>query len=102
MADRQLDDARRLERQLIALRWVVAAFGAVQLWFAFLGRGSDARFALPLGSALVAGLVIGNVFIWRAVRAAKSTGWMRALGWIAFSLDASVVLGLVWISSNGR
>ena len=102
MPDRQLDDARRLERQLIALRWVVAAFGTVQVWFALRDRGPDSHLALPLGSALVVGLVVGNLLIARAARGASTVRRMRSLGWVAYALDATVVLGLVWISSNGR
>jgi signal transduction histidine kinase len=102
MADRQLDDARRLERQLIVLRWVVAAFGTVQVWFALQNRGPDSDLALPLGSGLVAGLVVGNLLIARAVRGASTVRRMRSVGWVAYALDATVVMGLLWISSNGR
>jgi signal transduction histidine kinase len=102
MVDGQLDEARRLEAQLVALRWVVAAFGAAQVWFVLRDKGPDAP-ALPIGSALVAGLVVGNLLVARSVAApTASSRRLRLVGWLAFALDAAVVFGLVWLSSNGR
>src|SRR5439155_103818 len=54
------DDARLLEQRLVVLRWIVAAFGAVQVGFAIRDRTSDPTFVLPLGVALVVGTVAGS------------------------------------------
>ena len=66
------DDARLLEQRLVVLRWIVAAFGAVQVGFAIRDRASDPTFVLPLGVALVVGLTVGNVAIAAAWKAATS------------------------------
>src|SRR5207247_2670426 len=65
------DDARLLEQRLVVLRWIVAAFGAVQVGFAIRDRASDPTFVLPLGVALVVGLTLGNVAIAGAARKAE-------------------------------
>jgi signal transduction histidine kinase len=94
------DDARLLERRLVVLRWIVAAFGAVQVGFAIRDRASDPTFVLPLGVALVLGLTVGNVAIAGAARKAEAAS-LKALGILAFALDALVILGLVWLATDG-
>jgi signal transduction histidine kinase len=94
------DDARLLEQRLVVLRWIVAAFGAVQVGFAIRDRASDPTFVLPLGVALVVGLTVGNVAIAGAARKAEGAA-LEALGILAFALDALVILGLVWLTTDG-
>ena len=94
-------EAAQLERQLVWLRWLVAAFGAVQVGFAVRDRGNDPAFALPLAVALVIGLAIGNLAISSSVRKATAPGQFRSIGAVAFSLDAVVILGLVWLVPSG-
>src|SRR6476469_3244375 len=94
------DDARLLEQRLVVLRWIVAAFGAVQVGFAIRDRASDPTFVLPLGVALVVGLTVGNVAIAGAARTAEGAP-LRALGGLAFALDSLVILGLVWLATDG-
>ena len=94
-------EAARLERQLVWLRWLVAAFGAVQVGFAVRDRGNDPAFALPLAVALVIGLAIGNLAISSSVRKATEPGQFRSIGVVAFALDAVVILGLVWLVPSG-
>ena len=94
------DDARLLEQRLVGLRWIVAAFGAVQVGFAIRDRASDPTFVLPLGVALVVGLTVGNVAIAGAARKAEGAP-LEALGILAFALDALVILGLVWLTTDG-
>ena len=94
------DDARLLEQRLVVLRWIVAAFGAVQVGFAIRDRASDPTFVLPLGVALVIGLTVGNVAIAGAARKAEGAA-LEALGILAFALDALVILGLVWLATDG-
>src|SRR4051794_30129733 len=94
-------DVLRLERQLASLRWVVAAFGAVQVGFAIRDRANDPRFALPLAVALVVGLTLGNLAIANALRRGLEPGQLRSIGIAAFVLDAVVLSGLVWVVPNG-
>jgi signal transduction histidine kinase len=94
------DDARLLEQRLVVLRWIVAAFGAVQVGFAIRDRASDPTFVLPLGVSLVVGLTVGNVAIAGAARKADGPS-LEALGILAFALDALVILGLVWLTTDG-
>jgi signal transduction histidine kinase len=94
-------DALRLERQLAILRWLVAAFGAVQVGFAIRDRGHDPGFALPLAVALVIGLTIGNLAIANALRRGLEPSQLRSIGIAAFVLDAVVLSGLVWVVPNG-
>src|SRR5262245_46138718 len=94
-------DGLRLERQLATLRWLVAAFGAVQVGFAIRDRGDDPRFALPLAVALVIGLTIGNLAIANALRRGLEPAQLRSIGAAAFVLDAVVLSGLVWVVPNG-
>src|SRR6266568_17748 len=90
------DDARLLEQRLVVLRWIVAAFGAVQVGFAIRDRTSDPTFVLPL----VVGLTLGNVAIAGAARKAEGAQ-LQALGILAFALDALVIVGLVWLATDG-
>ena len=100
MNGRQIE-AAQLERQLVWLRWLVAAFGAVQVGFAVRDRANDPAFALPFAVALVIGLAIGNVAISSSVRKATDAGQFRSIGIVAFALDAVVILGLVWLVPSG-
>ena len=94
------EDARRLEQRLVVLRWIVAAFAAAQVGFAIRDRASDPRFVLPLGVALVVGLAVGNVAISGAARKAEGAQ-LKALGILAFALDALVIVGFVWLATDG-
>lgn len=98
--ERTVEDARRLERQLVMLRWLVAAFGAVQVGFAVRDHAKNPGFTTPLGAALVIGLVAGNLLISSVVRAADDPGRLRTLGLVAFALDATAILGLVWLATD--
>jgi signal transduction histidine kinase len=100
MTVRSDDDARRLEQQLVMVRWIVAGFGAAQVAFAIRDRTIDPGFVLPLGVALVMGLAIGNVAIASAARRADAAQ-LRSLGIVAFTLDAVVILLLVWLATDG-
>ena len=84
--ERGVEDARRLEGQLVLLRWLVAAFGAVQVGFAIRDHAQDPAFALPLGVALVVGLTVGNLAISSSVRRATEQRQLRSIGVAAFAL----------------
>jgi signal transduction histidine kinase len=99
--ERSIEDERRLERLLVAVRWLVGAFGAVQVVFRV--RDAPARLASvrPLGIALVIGLLVGNLLLARAVSAATDPRRLRTIGFVAFGLDTAVILGLIWLASDG-
>lgn len=101
VTERPIDDARRLEALLITVRWLVAAFGVIQVGFAVRDSGADRPFALILGVALVVGLLVGNLLLSRALPKATDAGRLRVLGLVAFGLDAAAILGLIWLASDG-
>src|SRR5438445_6037495 len=93
---RDLDQARRLERGLIALRWFVVAFGVFQTALQIEGRTPAPTYAVPLAFVLVGLLAIGNVVISVLTEGATRVERLRAIGFVAFALDLGVILGLVW------
>ena len=94
------DEARRLERQLIVLRWFLACFGAIQLAYAVRDRAGEPAYVVGLGAAIVLGLSVGNLLLGSALESAGPAR-LRGMGAIAFGLDAAAVLGLVWLASDG-
>lgn len=100
MEGRELERARNLELALVRLRWAVAAFGVIQVVFALRERSESPEFALPLGVALVAGLIAGNLAITSAADSATRIQQLRWLGALAFALDALVLLPLIWVSTS--
>jgi signal transduction histidine kinase len=94
---RDLAQARRLERGLIALRWLVVVFGGVQAALA-VRDGAPSEYSLPLALGLVAALAVGNTLMSVLVDRATTPGELRRFGLWAFGLDIVVVLGLVWAS----
>jgi signal transduction histidine kinase len=97
---RELEQARSLELALVRLRWAVAAFGVFQVVFALRERADSPAFALPLGVALVSGLIAGNLAVTSAADGAERAEQLRWVGALAFALDAIVLLGLIWVSSS--
>jgi signal transduction histidine kinase len=94
---RDLAQARRLERGLIALRWLVVVFGGVQA--ALVVRdGTPSEYSLPLALGLVTALAVGNTLMSVLVDRATTPEELRRFGLWAFALDIVVVLGLVWAS----
>lgn len=100
MINRDLVQARRLELALVKLRWIVVAFGAVQLVLALVGQISLSGPATPLGLALLAGLALGNLAVSRAAAHSADIRQLGVVGTAAFALDIAVVLGLIWASSS--
>jgi signal transduction histidine kinase len=100
MRGRSLQEARRLELGLVALRWLVVIFGTARSLLD-LREGTDAPdYVVPLELALIAGLAIGNLFVADMARRADRVEQLRPVGLVAFALDVVVVLGLVWTSTE--
>jgi signal transduction histidine kinase len=100
VAGRDLEQTRDLELALVRLRWFFALFGIVQLAFALRDGPENPDFVLPLGVALVSGLIAGNLAIASAASKIQREHQLRILGGLAFALDAVVLLGLIWMSTS--
>jgi signal transduction histidine kinase len=98
MTDRtnELDQSRRLERGLIAVRWFGVMFAALQVWQSANLEPGPPRHATPLGWGLVALLLVGNVIVTMRTRRATRADQMRRIGLSAFALDIAVTTGFIW------
>jgi signal transduction histidine kinase len=95
-----LQQARRLELGLVLLRWLVVAYGVVQVVFAVRDNAELPRFVLPLAFALVSGLAAGNVLLAGMIRRSATERELTAIGLVASALDVAVVTGLIWTSGQ--
>lgn len=100
MARRDIEQMRELELGLVRLRWFFGVFGIVQVAFAVRNGAENPDFVLPLGVALVVGLIAGNLAIASAASKTTRLAQMRLLGGLAFALDGVVLLGLIWVSTS--
>lgn len=90
---------RELERGLIRVRWFGVAFGLFQIWQASSADPAPPSYDAPLSYASIAVLALGNLAISRAVRRAGDDRAFRRIGLMAFTLDITVILANIWISS---
>ena len=95
---RDLAQARRLERGIAGLRWIVVAFGVAQTAFALRDQAVNPDYVLPLEFVLVAVLAIGNVLLSTAVERASGVHQLRWVGILGLALDVIVITGLIWTS----
>jgi signal transduction histidine kinase len=95
---RDLAQARRLERGVAGLRWIVVAFGVAQTALALRDQAVNPDYVLPLEFVLVAVLAIGNVALSTAVERATVVRQLRWVGVCGFVLDILVITGLIWTS----
>jgi signal transduction histidine kinase len=91
-----LDQARRLERGLIAVRWFAVVFGAFQVYQADSLDPKPPEGAAPIGFGLVAVLALGNIVLTLLTRRARRAEDFRAIGLLAFIMDIAVAIGLIW------
>jgi signal transduction histidine kinase len=97
---RDLEQARRLELQLARLRWVAAGFAGLVAVTETLRDTASRPFAGPFASVLAVALVVGNALIVVGAHHATGPRQVRALGVLAFGLDAVAALGLVWVTTR--
>jgi signal transduction histidine kinase len=97
---RTIDERRKLELQLVTLRWLVAAIGAAQVMFALRAGSRDPSLSVPLGAAIVIGLVAGNLILSRAVAEATAAR-LTTIGTAAFALDALAIITLIGLATDG-
>ncbi|MBI4259330.1 MAG: GAF domain-containing protein [Actinobacteria bacterium] len=93
---RDLEQARRLEHGLVAVRWFAVVFAAFQAYQAFNLDTEPLRLTQPLGFGLVAALALGNAAIAVRSRRATEPEQLRTIGVLAFTLDIAVTTGLIW------
>ena len=94
-----LEQAKRLERGLVLVRWFGVALGV------YLTTQTNAAGILPAASDLVLALSfvsigalgVGNVAISIATRRAETLRGIRIIGVCAFALDAAVIFAQAWM-----
>jgi len=97
------EQARRLERGLVLVRWFGVGLGVYLVSQtnagdpAFFPRASNLRIAI--GYAIMGGLAAANIVIWRLASRARTDRTMRRIGVFGFAVDAAVVLGIAWLYS---
>jgi len=100
----EFEQASRLERGLVMVRWLGVALGVYLIsqtnagdphYFPF--RASSTR--IDIGYAMIAGLALANLAVWRGTERARSARRIRQIGMAAFVVDAAVLLGLAWLYS---
>jgi signal transduction histidine kinase len=97
---RDLNQARRLERGLIALRWLVVMFGVVQTAQVLGDDVASPGYAGPLGYSLVAALAVGNLLISMLADRAEDERQLRRVGVWGFLIDIVIVNGLIWATAE--
>jgi signal transduction histidine kinase len=97
---RDLNQGRRLERGLIALRWLVVVFGVVQTALVLRDDVDSPGYAGPLGFSLVAALAVGNLLISMLADRAHDERQLHRVGMWAFLLDIVIVNGLIWATAE--
>jgi signal transduction histidine kinase len=97
---KELEQARRLERGLIRVRWFAVALGfylVTQSNVGFPPHASDT--VLALAYTIMGTLALGNVAIAFATRWTQTLGGFRRLGLAAFVFDAMVIFATAWVYS---
>jgi signal transduction histidine kinase len=97
---RDFEQARRLERGLIAVRWFGVIFAAVQVSQARTLEPTPPEYTTPFGFVLTALLTLGNIVVAARTRRAARAEQLTVIGMVAFALDIAVALGLVWLYSH--
>jgi signal transduction histidine kinase len=98
---RRAEEARRLERALVRVRWFGAALGAYLVADSDrIGPPFPPRATLLAAWGLIALLALGNAAVWVGARRAGSLRGLRRLGVSAFALDAAVIFGVTWAYSH--
>jgi signal transduction histidine kinase len=97
---RDLEQARRLERGLIRVRWFGVALGTYLIFQTNSGSPPFAsNLVLALSYCIIGALAVGNIAIWWASNHARSVSSMKRVGVAAFALDAAVLCSLAWVFS---
>jgi len=98
MTGRELQETRRRELGLVAVRTLLVVYACAQVWAA-LQDSDEPNYVTPLSITLAIGLALGNVAIASGAIRAKRIDNLRAIGASAFLLDGAVILGLLWTTT---
>jgi signal transduction histidine kinase len=97
---RELEQARRLERGLVRVRWFGVVLGLYLVTQTNSGFPPHASHTvLVLASTMMAALALGNVAIAIGTRKIQTIEGLRWLGLAAFAFDAMVIFASAWIYS---
>ncbi len=95
-----LEQASRLERGLVRVRWFGVGLGVYLVSQTNTGQPPRASTTvLVLAYTIIGALAVGNVVIWMLAGRVRSLPSMHRLGLGAFSLDLAVILALAWVYS---
>ena len=91
-----LEQARRLERAMISVRWFGVAFGLFQVWQSRGATPEPPGAVTARGFVLAVTLLIGNVVVLVFTARAREVSRLRTIGLGAFCLDIAVCTGFIW------
>jgi signal transduction histidine kinase len=99
-ASGELEQAKRLERGLVIVRWVGIVLGVYLISQTNTGTPPyGGSVVVVLGQGLMALLAAWNVAVWLLTERLASASAMRRLGLACFAVDAAVVFGIAWLNS---
>src|SRR5688572_1800544 len=94
-ASGELEQAKRLERGLVIVRWVGIVLGVYLISQTNTGTPPyGGSVVVVLGQGLMALLAAWNVAVWLLTERLASASAMRRLGLACFAVDAAVVFGI--------
>jgi len=97
---RDLEQAKRLERGLIRVRWFGFVLGVYLVSQSNAGPPPKATHTVfVLGYGIMAALAVGNAIIWLACKRAGDPESLARVGLAAFLFDGLIVFSLAWIYS---
>jgi signal transduction histidine kinase len=93
-----LEQAKRLERALVRVRWFGILLGAYLVSQTNVGSPPRASTRVVELAYLTIGLLaLGNLGFWTALNRTRSEGAVRRLGMTAFAFDAAALLAVSWL-----
>jgi signal transduction histidine kinase len=99
-ASGELEQAKRLERGLVIVRWVGIVLGVYLISQTNTGSPPYGGWRVVLlGEALMVVLAAWNVAVWLLTERLGSVTAMRRLGLACFAVDTAVVFGIAWLNS---
>jgi len=96
---RDLQQSKDLELGLVRVRWLLVAFGVVQVSIEVASDRAHS-YDVPLTIMLTVGLFLGNLLVRQVARRAGRPAELRWVAMLAFVLDVAVVLGFVWVAAE--
>jgi signal transduction histidine kinase len=99
-APEELEQAKRLERGLVIVRWVGIVLGVYLISQTNTGSPPyGGSLVVLLGEALMGLLAAWNIAVWVLTERLQSVTAMRRLGLACFAVDTAVVFAIAWLNS---